>query len=64
MFEEGTESERWETLVNPDVSIAPFITRLTGISNEMLRDAPFLQGSGASARCLSTWCCARLGWQF
>jgi DNA polymerase-3 subunit epsilon len=39
-FEEGTESGRWETLVNPGVPIPSFITRLTGISNEMMRDAP------------------------
>ena len=39
-FEEGVESERWETLVNPGMPIPPFITRLTGISNGMVQDAP------------------------
>ncbi|ABB75297.1 exonuclease domain-containing protein [Nitrosospira multiformis] len=39
-FEEGMESERWETLVNPGISIPPFITHLTGISNGMVKDAP------------------------
>ncbi len=39
-FEDGAESERWETLVNPGVSIPPFITRLTGISNAMVEEAP------------------------
>lgn len=39
-FEDGLETERWETLVNPGISIPPFITRLTGISNDMVEDAP------------------------
>jgi DNA polymerase-3 subunit epsilon len=39
-FEEGMESERWETLVNPGISIPPFITHLTGISNGTVKDAP------------------------
>jgi hypothetical protein len=39
-FEEGMESDRWETLVNPGMPISPFITRLTGISNGMAQDAP------------------------
>lgn len=39
-FEEGMESDRWETLVNPGMPIPPFITRLTGISNGMVQDAP------------------------
>jgi DNA polymerase III subunit epsilon len=32
--------ERWSTLVNPQVPIPPFIQRLTGIDDEMVRDAP------------------------
>lgn len=39
-FEDGIEVERWETLVNPGISIPPFISRLTGITNEMVSDAP------------------------
>ena len=30
----------FETLINPERSIPPFITRLTGIDNEMVRNAP------------------------
>jgi DNA polymerase-3 subunit epsilon len=32
--------EKYESLVNPERSIPPFITRLTGISNEMVQNAP------------------------
>ena len=32
--------ERWSTLVNPELPIPPFIEQLTGISNDMVRDAP------------------------
>jgi DNA polymerase-3 subunit epsilon len=39
-FEDGIETERWETLVNPGISIPPFISRLTGITDEMVRKAP------------------------
>ncbi|MBN9126654.1 MAG: DNA polymerase III subunit epsilon, partial [Nitrosospira sp.] len=39
-FEYGVETERWQTLVNPGVSIPSFISRLTGITNDMVRDAP------------------------
>lgn len=39
-FECGVETERWQTLVNPGVSIPSFISRLTGITNDMVRDAP------------------------
>ena len=32
----------WSTLINPHRPISPFITQLTGISNEMVRNAPTL----------------------
>lgn len=35
-----TVTERWETLVNPQKEIPPAIFALTGIDNEMVRDAP------------------------
>jgi len=40
----GTEvTDRWETLVNPEQHIPLYITALTGISNEMVADAPLFQ---------------------
>jgi DNA polymerase-3 subunit epsilon len=36
----GVEVERWQSLVNPCRHIPHFITQLTGISNEMVADAP------------------------
>ena len=32
--------EEWSTLINPEKSIPYFITGLTGITNEMVADAP------------------------
>ena len=32
--------EEFQTLVNPEVKIPKFITKLTGINNEMVKDAP------------------------
>jgi ATP-dependent DNA helicase DinG len=34
--------DTWSTLVNPRCSISGFITQLTGISNDMVRNAPLL----------------------
>ena len=39
-FDNGVEAERFQTLVNPRREIDPFITELTGITDEMLEDAP------------------------
>ena len=39
-MDENGFSEQYSTLVNPDQHIPPFITSLTGISNEMVEDAP------------------------
>jgi DNA polymerase-3 subunit epsilon len=35
--------ETFSSLVNPGVSIPPFITSLTGITNQMVQDAPFFE---------------------
>ncbi|HJW54228.1 MAG TPA: exonuclease domain-containing protein, partial [Burkholderiaceae bacterium] len=44
----GAQVTRWSTLVNPGLSIPPFIQNLTGITNDMVRDAPvFAALSGA-----------------
>ena len=39
-YENGTEVGRWNTLINPEVSISPFIQRLTGITQGMVDHAP------------------------
>ena len=39
----GEVVEKFSTLVNPGVPIPSFITRLTGISNAMVRDAPLVR---------------------
>ena len=39
-FEAGVEVARWQTLVNPETAIPFYIQQLTGISNEMVEDAP------------------------
>ncbi|MFM1980077.1 MAG: hypothetical protein RLZ68_1342, partial [Pseudomonadota bacterium] len=38
--ENGVETVRWSTLVNPGVRIPPFIQSLTGITDVMVEDAP------------------------
>jgi DNA polymerase III epsilon subunit family exonuclease len=35
--------ESFQTLVNPEVHIPSFITQLTGIDNQMVRDAPVIE---------------------
>jgi DNA polymerase III epsilon subunit family exonuclease len=39
-IERGRLSAEFQTLVNPEASIPPFISRLTGITEEMVRHAP------------------------
>jgi DNA polymerase-3 subunit epsilon len=39
-FEHGEEVARWQTLVNPETPIPAFIQKLTGITNEMVQNAP------------------------
>lgn len=39
-YEEGVEVARWQTLVNPQMPIPYFIQQLTGITDEMVADAP------------------------
>ena len=39
-IENGKETARWSTLVNPGVRIPPFIQSLTGITDAMVEDAP------------------------
>jgi len=36
----ATGITRWSSLVNPEVSISPFIQKLTGITDDMVKDAP------------------------
>ncbi|MDZ4097680.1 MAG: exonuclease domain-containing protein, partial [Methylophilaceae bacterium] len=46
-FEEGVEVSRWQTLVNPGVTVSPFITSLTGITNDMVKAAPSFEDIAA-----------------
>ncbi len=39
-FDDGVETARWQTLVNPQMAIPPFIQSLTGIDNAMVEHAP------------------------
>lgn len=40
LWRNGEVVEQWQTLVNPQTRISPFIESLTGISNAMVADAP------------------------
>ncbi len=45
-FEEGVEVKRWSSLVNPDCRIPFFIQKLTGISDQMVEEAPSFEKLG------------------
>ncbi len=40
IYEDGIVKEEWQTLVNPERSVPPFVSRMTGITDAMLADAP------------------------
>ncbi len=40
LYDEGDELKEWSSLIHPGVSIPPMITRLTGIDDRMVADAP------------------------
>jgi len=40
VIEDGQTVNEFQSLINPERSIPPFITRLTGITNEMVQEAP------------------------
>ena len=40
ILEEGMPTREWSTLVRPEKPIPPEIARMTGITNQMVRDAP------------------------
>jgi len=42
-FREGKESDIFESLVNPGIPIPDFITKLTGINDEQVQNAPALE---------------------
>jgi DNA polymerase III subunit alpha, Gram-positive type len=43
----GQVLDTFQTLLNPQMSIPPFITALTGISDDMVRDAPLFEDIAA-----------------
>jgi len=57
----GEEPREWSTLVKPPLPIPPEIAALTGITNEMVRDAPRFADnlSRELMRLWTEWCVAR-----
>lgn len=51
-IENGVETQRWSSLVNPGVSIPPFIQQLTGITDQMVQDAPTFEELAPTIRAL------------
>ena len=51
-FHADGRQTRWQSLINPSVSIPPAIQTLTGISNAMVRDAPEFFGVREELRAL------------
>ncbi|QQR55581.1 hypothetical protein IPG41_03435 [Candidatus Peregrinibacteria bacterium] len=43
LFDDNKILEEWSSLVRPPIPIPPFTTHLTGIDDEMVKDAPTLQ---------------------
>ena len=42
-WQAGEVVGEWQTLLNPETRISPFIENFTGISNEMVADAPLFE---------------------
>ncbi len=42
-YEQGQEVARWQTLINPETPIPPFIQQLTGIDDNMVESAPLFR---------------------
>ncbi|MCG6197416.1 hypothetical protein H1215_09550, partial [Anoxybacillus sp. LAT_38] len=42
-IDDGQITESYSTLINPGQPIPPFITQLTGITDDMVADAPTLE---------------------
>jgi DNA polymerase-3 subunit epsilon len=47
-MQRGELLEEWSSLVNPECTISPYIEAFTGISSEMVADAPLFAGIGAT----------------
>jgi DNA polymerase III epsilon subunit family exonuclease len=43
VVKDGKIKKEFQTLINPQVKIPSFITKLTGINNEMVKDAPTIR---------------------
>jgi len=54
--EDGVITQRWESLVQPGVSIPPTIQAFTGITNQMVADAPTFADLADTVRALLDGC--------